>query len=105
MYGRRVFQLVGRDGDVFLSSDGGGAEVDSEEVGGSACTVELQRTQTERVGVDLWLRRSIEPGGIVTSPNREMSQSIRGLSETMRVNQPSNQIKYFHSSLAARVAL
>ena len=39
--------------------------------------VELQRTQAERAGVDLWLRRSIGPGGLVTSPDRETSQSIR----------------------------
>ena len=74
MYGRRVFQLPGRDGDVFLSSEG--SEVGSE-VGGWTCAVELQRAQAERTGADLWLRRSIAPGGFVTSPNWEMSQSIR----------------------------
>jgi len=51
--------------------------MDSEGAAGWPCVVELQRTQAERAGVDLWLRRSIGPGGLVTSPNREMSQSIR----------------------------
>ena len=78
MCGRRVFQLPGRDGDGFVSSDEGeGGGVDLMDVGGWLCAVELQRIQAERAGVDLWLRRSIGPGGLVTSPNRDMSQSIR----------------------------
>ena len=78
MCGRRVFQLPERDGGVFVSSDGGGeGGTDSEEVVDCACAVELQRAQTERAGVDLWVRRSIAPGGFVTSPDWEMSQSIR----------------------------
>ena len=50
MWGRRVFHVLGRDGVIFLPSEG---EIGLEEVGERGWVVELERTQAERGGVDL----------------------------------------------------